>query len=104
MKGRVDGIIVISVPPSEEEFESMLNLGIPIALVGMHHDGFASVAIDDVAGARTATQHLVNQGHKEIALMSGRTDDPFNFSVPSRSSDRIYAGARRESLAVESAS
>lgn len=82
LKGRVDGIIVISVPPSEEEFDSMLNLGIPVALVGMHHDGCASVAIDDVAGARTATQHLVNQGHKQIALMSGRTDDPFNFSVP----------------------
>ena len=60
----------------------MLNLGIPIALVGMHHEGCASVAIDDVAGARTATQHLVNQGHKQIALMSGRSDDPFNFSVP----------------------
>ncbi len=82
LKGRVDGIIVISVPPSEEEFDSMLNLGIPVALVGMHHAGCASVAIDDVAGARTATQHLVNQGHKQIALMSGRTDDPFNFSVP----------------------
>ncbi len=82
LKGRVDGIIVISVPPSKEEFDSMLNLGIPIALVGMHHEGCASVAIDDVAGARTATQHLVNQGHRQIALMSGRTDDPFNFSVP----------------------
>ena len=82
LKGRVDGIIVISIPPSEEEFDSMLNLGIPVALVGMHHEGCASVAIDDVAGARTAAQHLVNQGHKQIALMSGRTDDPFNFSVP----------------------
>ncbi len=82
LKGRVDGIIVISLPPKKEEFESMLSLGIPIALVGMHHEGCASVAIDDVAAARTATQHLVNQGHKEIALMSGRPDDPFNFSVP----------------------
>ncbi len=82
LKGRVDGIIVISLPPTKEEFDSMLSLGIPISLVGMHHEGCSSVAIDDVAAARTATQHLVNQGHKEIALMSGRPDDPFNFSVP----------------------
>ncbi|MEY3710420.1 MAG: hypothetical protein RLZZ99_241, partial [Actinomycetota bacterium] len=82
LKGRVDALIVISLPPTEEEFESMLSLGIPIALVGMHHERCASVAIDDVAGARTATQHLVNQGHKKIGLMSGRPDDPFNFSVP----------------------
>ncbi|MEI6843867.1 MAG: LacI family DNA-binding transcriptional regulator [Actinomycetes bacterium] len=82
LKGRVDALIVIGLPPTEEEFESMLSLGIPIALVGMHRDECASIAIDDVAGARTATQHLVNQGHKEIALMSGRPDDPFNSSVP----------------------
>ena len=82
LKGRVDALIVISLPPTEEEFESMLALQIPIALVGMHHKNVSSIAIDDVAGARTATQHLVNQGHKQIALMSGRPDDPFNFSVP----------------------
>ena len=82
LKGRVDALIVISLPPTEEEFESMLSLGIPVALVGMHHKDCASVAIDDVAAARTATQHLVNQGHRNIALMSGHPDDPFDFSVP----------------------
>jgi DNA-binding LacI/PurR family transcriptional regulator len=82
LKGRVDALIVISLPPTEEEFESMLSLGIPIALVGMHHERCASVAIDDVAGARTATQHLVNLGHKKIGLLAGRPDDPFGFSVP----------------------
>jgi len=82
LKGRVDALIVISLPPTEEEFDSMLNLGVPVSLVGMHHDSCSSVAIDDVAATRTATQHLVNQGHKKIGLMSGRPDDPFNFSVP----------------------
>jgi len=82
LKGRVDALIVISLPPTEEEFNSMLSLGIPIALVGMEHPKCASIKIDDVGGARTATQHLVNQGHKKIGLMSGRPDDPFNFSVP----------------------
>jgi DNA-binding LacI/PurR family transcriptional regulator len=82
LKGRVDALVVISLPPTEEEFESMLGLGIPIALVGMHHARCSSVAIDDVAGARTATQHLVNLGHKKIGLLSGRPDDPFGFSVP----------------------
>lgn len=82
LKGRVDALIVISLPPTEEEFESMLSLGIPIALVGMHHENCSSVAIDDVAAARTATQHLVNLGHRELALISGGPKDPFDFSVP----------------------
>jgi len=29
LKGRVDALIVISLPPTEEEFDSMLSLGIP---------------------------------------------------------------------------
>jgi LacI family repressor for deo operon, udp, cdd, tsx, nupC, and nupG len=82
LKGRVDALIVISLPPTEEEFDSILSLGVPIALVGMEHANCASIKIDDVAAAKTATQHLVNQGHKKIGLMSGRPDDPFNFSVP----------------------
>lgn len=82
LKGRVDALIVISLPPTEEEFDSMLSLGIPIALVGMHHENCSSIAIDDVGAARTATQHLVNQGHREIAIISGSPKDPFNFSVP----------------------
>jgi DNA-binding LacI/PurR family transcriptional regulator len=82
LKGRVDALIVISLPPTIEEFDSMLSLGIPIALVGMENPKCASIKIDDIAGARSATQHLVNQGHKKIGLMSGRPDDPFNFSVP----------------------
>lgn len=81
LKSRVDALIVISLPPTEEEFDSILNLGIPVSLVGMHHKRCSSVAIDDVAAARTVTQHLVNQGHKKIGLMSGRPEDPFNFSV-----------------------
>ena len=80
LKGRVDALIVISLPPTEEEFDSMLSLGIPIALVGMHHAQCASVAIDDFSSARTATQHLVNLGHKKIGLLAGRPDDPFGFS------------------------
>ena len=40
LKGRVDALVVISLPPTEEEFESMLGLGIPIALVGMHQSSY----------------------------------------------------------------
>jgi DNA-binding LacI/PurR family transcriptional regulator len=112
LKGRVDALIVISLPPTEEEFASMLSLGIPIALVGMAHKDCASIKIDDVAGARTATQHLVNQGHKQIGLMSGRPDDPFNdlLARPNRptaifcESDEMAFGAmqaaRRHGLSV----
>jgi DNA-binding LacI/PurR family transcriptional regulator len=40
------------------------------------------VRIDDVAGAKVATQHLVNQGHKRIGLIGGMSSDPYKFPVP----------------------
>ncbi|MEI6038088.1 MAG: LacI family DNA-binding transcriptional regulator [Actinomycetes bacterium] len=71
LRERVDALITISLPPSQEDFNAMLNLDLPIALIGFHRPEFSSVAIDDVAGAKTATRHLVNQGHTSIGLMAG---------------------------------
>ncbi len=82
LKGRVDSLIVISLPPTEEEFRSLLSLDVPISLVGFHHEGCSSVAIDDVLGARIATQHLIDLGHRKIGLISGRPTDPLGFTVP----------------------
>ncbi len=82
LRNRVDALIVISLPPTKEELDSMLSLGVPVALIGTHHALCASVAIDDVASARMATQHLVNQGHINIGLISGMPNDPLSFTVP----------------------
>ena len=82
IRNRVDALIVISLPPTKEELDSMLSLGVPVALIGTHHALCASVAIDDVASARIATQHLVNQGHINIGLISGMPNDPLSFTVP----------------------
>ena len=82
LRGRVDALISISVPLSEVEFQSILDLNIPTALVGTSDKRVSSVRIDDVAGARVATQHLVNQGHKRIGLIGGINNNPYQFPVP----------------------
>jgi DNA-binding LacI/PurR family transcriptional regulator len=98
MRDRVDALIVISLPPTEEEFQSMLALDIPIALIGIHRPEVSSVTIDDVAGARTATQHLVNQGHKVIGLISGEPTSPWGFPVPSDRRDGFLAVLKENGL------
>ncbi len=51
----------------------------------------ASVSIDDVVGGRTATQHLINLGHRRIAIISGRQlPSPF---TPERDRYRGYLEA-----------
>ena len=83
--GKVDGLIVISLPPTEKEFDQILGLGIPVALLGTADSRCSSVSIDDVEGAEVATEHLIERGHREIAIMAGQIEKDYNFKV---SSDR----------------
>ena len=50
LRGKVDALIVISLPPTDDEFDSLLSLGIPITTIGFTHEGCSSVCIDDVQG------------------------------------------------------
>jgi len=79
--GKVDGLIVISLPPTEKEFDQILDLGIPVSLMGTLNDRCSCVSIDDVNGAEVATQHLIDMGHREIGIMVGQNAYAYNFEV-----------------------
>lgn len=79
--GKVDGLIVISLPPTEKEFEEILGLGIPVSLVGTFNEKCSCVSIDDTKGAEIATQHLIDMGHREIGIMVGQNAAAYNFEV-----------------------
>jgi len=81
LRGKVDALIVVSMPPTDEEFTSLLSLGIPITTIGFVHEGCTSVAIDDVVGGKVATQHLTGLGHRKIAILSGQRETAYNFDV-----------------------
>lgn len=71
LRRRVDGVLVIAVPPTDPQLTDILELGLPTSLIGMTRDDVPSVSIDDVQAARMATQHLVNLGHERIGVISG---------------------------------
>lgn len=78
----VDGVLSLSMPLTEMHTLSLRALGLPLVSLGSHIDGFPSVGIDDVAAARLATHHLLNQGHRRIGLIAGKPDDTrFDFTA-----------------------
>jgi len=95
LRGKVDALIVISMPPTDEEFDSLLTLGIPITTIGFTHEGCSSVAIDDVAGGRMATEHLTSLGHRKIATLSGQRETAYSFDV-SDNRNKGYIEALKE--------
>ncbi len=79
--GKVDGLIVISLPPTDREFDQILGLGIPVSLLGISDKRCSTVSIDDVKGAESAAMHLIENGHSDIAIMMGQREHDFNFDV-----------------------
>jgi DNA-binding LacI/PurR family transcriptional regulator len=90
----VDGLIV-NMALVEEDMELLTNLDLPVVTVETETACFASVGIDNVAAARTATRHLINLGHASIGIISGLREDPMRFLVP-RQRTEGYRSALRE--------
>jgi DNA-binding LacI/PurR family transcriptional regulator len=82
MRKRIDAVIVVSLRLSEDEFAALETLNCPVGLLGLDRRGVLCSRIDDVAGARTAVEHLISLGHRRIALIGGDTDDPMRFTPP----------------------
>ena len=75
MRGRVDGVIIMS--PDIDAQALMLNLpdSHPVALLNCALRGaaFDSVNIDNSRGARAIVRHLISHGHRRIAIITGTT-------------------------------
>ncbi len=75
LRRRVDGVLVISLPPKDAQLHEVLSLHMPTSLIGVALDGVPSVTIDDVLAGQIATQHLINLGHTRIGVIAGAPID-----------------------------
>ena len=69
---RVRGVLVSPLGDIGERLERLRAHGTPVVLVDRHADGaLSSVSVDDVAGGRTATAHLLDLGRRRVAFVGG---------------------------------
>lgn len=76
LRKQVDGIIVASAAGVDEEVPHLVSAReqkVPIVLVdrSLHRFAAPTVVLDNVGAARAATELLLDQGHKRIALVWG---------------------------------
>lgn len=83
---RIDGLIVVSLVPTDADVAHLEAAGMPTVLVDAQHPNLTRVVVDDVAGGRMATEHLIQRGHCKIGYLSDPVDSPFNFTS---SQDRL---------------
>ena len=85
---RVDAVLTLALPLDERHTLALRALDMPLVTLGARLDGVPGVRIDDDAAVRQGVHHLLHQGHREIAMISGVEDDRrFGF---------VAAGARRD--------
>ena len=101
-EGRVDGFLVQRRDETDpQEFAHLVDGSTPVVLINSRWSRRGSVMLDDAAGARRATQHLLDLGHRDIALIGGDIH-----SHTGRARERGYvqainaAGMRRRSAWV----
>jgi LacI family repressor for deo operon, udp, cdd, tsx, nupC, and nupG len=78
---RVDALLVLSLPLTSSEVDALGRLHRPVAMVGPTVQGLSGVRIDDVDVGRTATEHLIELGHRSIAFVGGDPNDELGFPV-----------------------
>ncbi|MET0726413.1 MAG: LacI family DNA-binding transcriptional regulator [Leifsonia sp.] len=78
---RVDAVIAVGVELSVDEVARLHRLGKPVVGIGGAIDGTTTFAIDDVAAARLATEHLIGLGHTRIVHIGGDLAEQMDFSV-----------------------
>lgn len=86
-----DGYVLVSIHLMESEWEALKRYHIPLVLIDEFSPGFDSVSVDSIQGAYTATKYLLDQGYRNVAMISA-----VETSKPARDRESGYMAALRD--------
>ncbi len=66
-----DGVILFSISPSPETIKLYNENNFPMIVIDEKAEGAIEIAMDNYHGAYIATEHLINSGRKNLALVLG---------------------------------
>ena len=72
---RADGVLAVGLPLSRDQLDQFARAGVALVSVDAANPGVPQTVIDDVAGGRLATGHLIALGHRRIGFVG---DMPFS--------------------------
>jgi LacI family transcriptional regulator len=83
MRGRVDGLVIMSPHIDAETLNENLPHSLPVALLNcyVHSNGFDTLNIDNYGGAYAMVKHLLDHHHTRIAIIKGNQS---NFDAAER--------------------
>ena len=79
---RLDGLLILSLAPEDDEAERLARQGVPTVLVDAYHPLLPTVSVDNRAGGSAATHHLIELGHERIGYVGEHLEDNMFRSRP----------------------
>jgi len=76
-RATVDGVVVIGLSEHHPDVEAIRHAGVPIVLVDSTAlPDHGAIEVDDVGGARSAAEHLIALGHRDVLIVGVEPPDP----------------------------
>ncbi len=92
---RADGVVVVSLPLPKRHLISFEQSAVPLVMVDAEAPGVPRTVIDDAAGGRLATEHLLSLGHRRIGFVGDTVARGTDAELVFVSSRRRLDGYRR---------
>jgi DNA-binding LacI/PurR family transcriptional regulator len=76
----IEGLIIVDLDLDAEQYQMLQSSGMPF--VGINHfkgRDWACIGADNHEGARKATQHLIDLGHRDIGYIGDEFEDSYHF-------------------------
>ncbi|MEZ4683342.1 MAG: LacI family DNA-binding transcriptional regulator [Caldilineaceae bacterium] len=73
---RIDGLVLIDAAPDDPAIRRLAKDDFPVVTLGYFCPEFCSVDVDNRASARMAVEHLLAQGHRQIACITNYPSRP----------------------------
>ena len=86
MLGRVDGLLLLSLPLDNEYAVVIKNSGIPVVLIDTYSPFFTSLVVENIEGAYQAVKFLIELGHRRIGFINGVIEGNIKFN---QANDRL---------------
>lgn len=98
--GRLDGLIVVSLPVDPQVSQRLATRDHPTVLVDVSHEVFTSIRTDDEHGGALVADHLADMGHQRFAFIGEAQSTARRVSPSSRRLEGFRAALRSRGLAT----
>lgn len=99
-RGRIDGLLLVSIPPTTAELDHFARARLPVVVVDAHHRSATRVIVDDAGGGYVLARHLLEFGHTRFAFVGDRPVPEFRFTSSRLRLGGVTKALREEGLSI----